>query len=66
MKVKLSQYYVKVQVKKDDTVLAGYTAKNKLVNFKAPKEMIGKLVDVKIDEAKQYSLNGTFVGEHQK
>ena len=64
MKVKLSQYYVKVQVK-DDTVLAGYTAKNKLVNFKAPKEMIGKLVDVKIDEAKQYSLNGTFVGEHQ-
>lgn len=28
--------------------------------------MIGKLVDVKIDEAKQYSLNGTFVGEHQK
>lgn len=52
--------------KKDDTVLAGYTEKNKLVNFKAPKEMIGKLVDVKIDEAKQYSLNGTFVGEHQK
>ena len=28
--------------------------------------MIGKLVDVKIDEAKQYSLNGTFVKEHQK
>ena len=52
--------------KKDDTVLAGYTDKNKLVNFKAPKEMIGKLVDVKIDEAKQYSLNGTFVKEHQK
>ena len=52
--------------KKDDTVLAGYTEKNKLVNFKAPKEMIGKLVDVKIDEAKQYSLNGTFVQEHQK
>ena len=24
--------------KKDDTVLAGYTAKNKLVNFKAPKK----------------------------
>ena len=28
--------------------------------------MIGKLVDVKIDEAKQYSLNGTFVKEHQR
>jgi len=51
--------------KKDDTVLAGYTDKNKLVNFKGPKEMVGKLVDVKIDEAKQYSLNGTFVQEHQ-
>ncbi|MDU2136229.1 MAG: TRAM domain-containing protein, partial [Staphylococcus warneri] len=50
----------------DDTVLAGYTSKNKLVNFKAPKEMVGKLVDVKIDEAKQYSLNGTFIGEHQR
>lgn len=47
--------------KKDDTVLAGYTGKNKLVNFKGPKEAIGQLVEVKIDEAKQYSLNGTFV-----
>ena len=37
-----------------------------IVNFKAPKEMVGKLVDVKIDEAKQYSLNGTFIGEHQR
>ncbi|MDT4067467.1 hypothetical protein RPO41_04935, partial [Staphylococcus aureus] len=31
--------------------------------FKAPKEMIGKLVEVRIDEAKQYSLNGSFVKE---
>ncbi len=37
-------------VVKDDQVLAGYTDKNKLVNFKAPKEMIGKLVEVRIDE----------------
>src|SRR5699024_10912491 len=41
--------------KKDDTVLAGYTNKNKLVNFKAPKEMIVKIVDVKDDKAKQFS-----------
>ncbi|SUM32839.1 (dimethylallyl)adenosine tRNA methylthiotransferase [Staphylococcus gallinarum] len=52
--------------KKDDTVLAGYTAKNKLVNFKAPKDMIGKIVEVQIDEAKQYSLNGTFIRESGK
>ncbi|HEC2173544.1 TPA: tRNA (N6-isopentenyl adenosine(37)-C2)-methylthiotransferase MiaB [Staphylococcus delphini] len=48
--------------KKDDEVLAGYTEKNKLVNFRAPKAVIGKIVDVKIVEAKQYSLNGEFVG----
>src|SRR5699024_9522179 len=52
--------------KKDDTVLAGYTNKNKLVNFKAPKDMIGKIVDVKIDEAKQFSLNGTFLSVSDK
>ncbi|RZH88032.1 TRAM domain-containing protein, partial [Staphylococcus aureus] len=49
--------------KKDDQVLAGYTDKNKLVNFKAPKEMIGILVEVLIDEAKQYALNGSFIKE---
>ena len=48
--------------KKDDEVLAGYTEKNKLVNFRAPKSVIGKIVDVKIVEAKQFSLNGEFVG----
>lgn len=48
--------------KKDEAVLAGYTEKNKLVNFRAPKSVIGKIVDVKIVEAKQYSLNGEFVG----
>ncbi|UWF55889.1 tRNA (N6-isopentenyl adenosine(37)-C2)-methylthiotransferase MiaB [Staphylococcus hyicus] len=48
--------------KKDDEVLAGYTEKNKLVNFRAPKDVIGKIVEVKIVEAKQFSLNGEFVG----
>src|SRR5699024_10514136 len=31
--------------KKDDTVLAGYTEKNKVVNFKGPKDIIGEIVD---------------------
>lgn len=52
--------------KKDDEVLAGYTEKNKLVNFRAPKSAIGKIVDVRIDEAHQFSLNGTYLGEHQE
>ena len=44
--------------------LAGYTRKSKLVNFNAPKTAIGKLVKVKITEAKTWSLNGEMVEEH--
>lgn len=62
MKDKQLKSFVRVRVKKDEHVLAGYTEKNKLVNFRAPKEVIGKIVDVKIVEAKQFSLNGEFVG----
>lgn len=52
--------------KKDETVLAGYTEKNKLVNFKGPREAIDQLVDVKVKEAKQYSLNGEFLHFHNQ
>ncbi|GAA0444954.1 tRNA (N6-isopentenyl adenosine(37)-C2)-methylthiotransferase MiaB [Lentibacillus halophilus] len=44
--------------KKDPDVLAGYTERNKLVNFKGPKSLIGSLVDVQITETKTWSLNG--------
>ena len=47
--------------KKRDDVLAGYTRKNKLVNFVGPDDLVGKLVKVKILEAKNYSLRGEFV-----
>ncbi|HLR64246.1 MAG TPA: tRNA (N6-isopentenyl adenosine(37)-C2)-methylthiotransferase MiaB [Pseudogracilibacillus sp.] len=47
--------------KKDDDVLAGYTEKNKVVNFKGPKDIIGKIVDVKITETRTWSLNGELV-----
>ena len=43
--------------------LAGYTRKNKLVNFVGPKSFIGQLVKVKITEAKTWSLNGELVEE---
>src|SRR5690606_23789835 len=52
---------VEGESKKRSDVLAGYTRRNKLVNFKAPKELIGKLVKVKITEARSYSLRGEFV-----
>ncbi|MCP3739202.1 tRNA (N6-isopentenyl adenosine(37)-C2)-methylthiotransferase MiaB [Rossellomorea sp. BNER] len=47
--------------KNNPDILAGYTRKNKLVNFKAPKTVIGKLVKVKITEARSWSLNGELV-----
>ncbi len=46
---------------KNETVLAGYTSKNKLVNFKAPETTIGKIVKVEITKAKTWSLDGEYV-----
>lgn len=43
---------------KDDTKVCGYTENMKLVNVDAPKEDIGKIIDVKITEAKSFSLDG--------
>ncbi len=44
--------------KKDDNILAGYTEHNKLVNFKGNEELIGKIVNVKITEARTWFLIG--------
>ena len=49
---------VEGESKNNPDVLAGYTRKNKLVNFKAPKSTIGQLVQVKIIEAKTWTLDG--------
>ncbi|OZU90248.1 tRNA (N6-isopentenyl adenosine(37)-C2)-methylthiotransferase MiaB [Virgibacillus indicus] len=49
---------VEGESKKDPDVLAGYTERNKLVNFKGPKSAIGKIVEVEITETKTWSLNG--------
>ncbi|HJH10766.1 MAG TPA: tRNA (N6-isopentenyl adenosine(37)-C2)-methylthiotransferase MiaB [Metalysinibacillus jejuensis] len=47
--------------KRRDDVLAGYTRKNRLVNFEGPADSVGKLVTVKIIEAKSHSLVGEFI-----
>ncbi|RFA32437.1 tRNA (N6-isopentenyl adenosine(37)-C2)-methylthiotransferase MiaB [Virgibacillus dokdonensis] len=52
---------VEGESKKDPEVLAGYTERNKLVNFKGPKSAIGQIVDVKITEAKTWSLDGVMI-----
>ena len=43
---------------KDPNMLAGYTDTMKLVNVKADKSYIGKIVNVKITDAKTWSLDG--------
>ena len=58
---KIVKVLVEGESKKDDTVLAGYTEKNKVVNFKGPKSIIGSIVEVKITDAKTWSLNGELV-----
>ncbi|GIN21409.1 MAG TPA: tRNA (N6-isopentenyl adenosine(37)-C2)-methylthiotransferase MiaB [Bacillus bacterium] len=54
---------VEGESKNNPDVLAGYTRKNKLVNFRGPKSAIGKLVNVKIVEAKTWTLDGVMVEE---
>lgn len=51
--------------KNDPNVLAGYTRRNKLVNFVGPESAIGKIVHVKVTETKTWTLNGVMVEEHQ-
>ncbi|MBU9722666.1 MULTISPECIES: tRNA (N6-isopentenyl adenosine(37)-C2)-methylthiotransferase MiaB [Bacillaceae] len=58
---KVVEVLVEGESKKNPDVLAGRTRTNKLVNFEAPKSCIGKLVHVKITDAKSWSLNGQVV-----
>ena len=47
--------------KTDDSVLAGYTRNNKLVNFKGDESKVGQIVKVHITEAKTWHLQGEMV-----
>ncbi|MGM8211682.1 tRNA (N6-isopentenyl adenosine(37)-C2)-methylthiotransferase MiaB [Virgibacillus sp. W0430] len=58
---KIVKVLVEGESKKDPNVLSGYTEKNKVVNFRAPKSTIGQIVEVKITEAKTWSLDGVMV-----
>ena len=44
-----------------DEMMFGYTETNKLVNFKGNESLIGKIVNVKIIDAKSFSLDGELV-----
>ncbi|KYD00088.1 tRNA (N6-isopentenyl adenosine(37)-C2)-methylthiotransferase MiaB [Heyndrickxia sporothermodurans] len=60
-KGQIVEVLVEGESKNNPDVLAGYTRKNKLVNFIGPKSAIGQLVKVKITDAKTWSLNGEMV-----
>ena len=42
--------------------LFGYNENNKLINFDGSSELIGKIVDVEVVDAKTWSLDGKYVG----
>ena len=44
--------------KNDDSMMSGYSRHNKLVNFKGSKDSVGKIVKVRIIEAKTWHLLG--------
>ena len=46
---------------KDEEMLSGYTKHEKLVNFKGSKDLIGKLVNVKIEKAYSWHLKGVVI-----
>ena len=43
---------------KGENMMCGYTETMKLVNIKGAKEDLGKIIEVKITEAKSFSLDG--------
>lgn len=51
--------------KKDPTMLAGRTENNRVVNFKGPFDLIGKLIPMKITESLRYSLRGDVVSSSE-
>ncbi|WP_071459519.1 tRNA (N6-isopentenyl adenosine(37)-C2)-methylthiotransferase MiaB [Bacillus massilinigeriensis] len=62
---KIVNVLVEGESKNNPDVLAGYTEKSKLVNFIGPKTAIGKIVKVKINDAKTWSLKGEMIEELQ-
>ncbi len=48
---------------KNSEMLMGYTDTMKLVNVKAPKDKLGQIVNVKINEVKTWSMDGEIIDE---
>ena len=57
------EVFVEGQSEKNPELLTGYTPHNKLVNFKADKECIGQMVNVKVEKAYTWHLKGETIKE---
>ena len=55
---KIIEVFVEGRSKNNDLFLQGRTPENKIVNFSGPDTLIGKLINVKITDAKTWSLDG--------
>jgi len=60
-KDKVVEVLVEGTSKNDDTVLSGRTRSEKLIHFSGDKDLIGKLVKVKVTEVKTFTLEGILV-----
>ncbi|MBN3545767.1 tRNA (N6-isopentenyl adenosine(37)-C2)-methylthiotransferase MiaB [Fictibacillus barbaricus] len=60
---KVVEVLVEGESKKNPNVLTGHTGSNKVVNFKAPKHLIGEIVKVRVTDAKTWNLGGEWVEE---
>ncbi len=60
-KDKVVKVLVEGTSKNDDTVLSGRTRTEKLIHFSGDKNLIGKLVKVKVTEVKTFTLEGILV-----
>lgn len=60
-KDKVVKVLVEGPSKTKKNVLSGYTENNKIVNFNGEESLIGKIIKVKINDAKTWSLNGTVI-----
>jgi tRNA-2-methylthio-N6-dimethylallyladenosine synthase len=63
LRAQIVEVLVEGESKKNAHVLSGRTRTNKLVNFVGPKHLIGKRVQVRIDEPQTWTLKGVWVDE---
>ncbi|NLC48695.1 MAG: TRAM domain-containing protein, partial [Tenericutes bacterium] len=48
---------------KNKSKVCGYTENMKLVNIEGNKDLIGKIINVRITETKSFSLDGVYIEE---